>query len=75
MGDYFKPWRRKIGVATLVMACVFAAGWVNGQRNSRNTKPRCNVLFASVDSGSQDSTDNAQSIRILTAAFVAMAVL
>ncbi len=30
MGDYFKPWRRKIGVATLVMACVFAAGWING---------------------------------------------
>jgi len=28
MGDYFKPWRRKIGVVTLVMACVFAAGWV-----------------------------------------------
>jgi len=24
----FKPWRRKIGVLTLVMACVFAAGWV-----------------------------------------------
>ncbi len=28
MGDYFKPWRRKIGVLTLVLACVFAAGWV-----------------------------------------------
>ena len=28
MGDYFKPWRRKIGVVTLVLACVFAAGWV-----------------------------------------------
>lgn len=28
MCDFFKPWRRKIGVATLVMACVFAAGWV-----------------------------------------------
>jgi hypothetical protein len=27
-GDYFRPWRRKIGVMTLVMACVFAAGWV-----------------------------------------------
>ncbi len=28
MGDYFKPWRRKIGVMMLLMACVFAAGWV-----------------------------------------------
>ena len=25
---YFKPLRRKFGVITLVMACVFAAGWV-----------------------------------------------
>lgn len=28
MGDYFNPLRRKIGVVTLVMACVLAAGWV-----------------------------------------------
>src|SRR5579862_3974266 len=28
MPTYFKPLRRKVGVATLVMACVFAAGWV-----------------------------------------------
>ena len=28
MGEYFKPWRRKIGVVTLVMACVFAGAWV-----------------------------------------------
>lgn len=27
MSNYFKPWRRKIGVVTLVMACVFAAVW------------------------------------------------
>lgn len=25
---YFKPLRRKIGVIALVMACVFAMGWV-----------------------------------------------
>ncbi len=25
MGDYFKPWRRKIGVMTLVLACVAMA--------------------------------------------------
>ncbi len=28
MGDSFKPWRRKIGVVTLLIACVSAAGWV-----------------------------------------------
>ena len=28
MGDFFHGWRRKIGVVTLLMACLFAAGWV-----------------------------------------------
>lgn len=28
MREFFKPWRRKVGVVALVMACVFAAGWV-----------------------------------------------
>ena len=28
MGDYFKPWRRRLGVMTLVMACVFMGGWM-----------------------------------------------
>jgi hypothetical protein len=28
MPDYFKPWRRKIGMVTLAMACVFMMGWV-----------------------------------------------
>jgi hypothetical protein len=28
MPTYFTPLRRKIGVLTLLMACVFAAGWV-----------------------------------------------
>src|SRR4051812_37506464 len=28
MPTYFKPLRRKLGVVTLVTACVFAAGWV-----------------------------------------------
>ncbi len=28
MGDYFKPWRRKVGVMTLVLACVFTVGWI-----------------------------------------------
>ena len=28
MPTYFKPWRRKIGVATLVVACVAMGAWV-----------------------------------------------
>jgi hypothetical protein len=28
MLEFFKGWRRKFGVLTLLMACVFAAGWV-----------------------------------------------
>ena len=28
MSEYFKPWRRKLGVLTLVFACVFAGWWV-----------------------------------------------
>ena len=28
MREFLKPWRRKIGVCTLMLACVFAVGWV-----------------------------------------------
>jgi len=28
MGEFFYGWKRMVGVLTLVMACVFAAGWV-----------------------------------------------
>ena len=28
MGEFFKPWRRKLGIVTLVLACVFMGGWV-----------------------------------------------
>jgi len=31
MYEFFKGWRRKIGVVTLMMACVFMAGWVRSQ--------------------------------------------
>jgi hypothetical protein len=33
MGRYFKSWRRKIGVMTLVIACVLAVGWLRSTRN------------------------------------------
>lgn len=28
MGEFFKPWRRKIGCVTLLLACAFTAAWV-----------------------------------------------
>ena len=31
MREFFKLWRRKIGVVTLVMACVFMGGWVRSR--------------------------------------------
>jgi len=31
MGEFFKGWRRKTGVVTLVMACVFMSAWVRSQ--------------------------------------------
>jgi hypothetical protein len=34
MGNFFEGWRRKLGVLTLLMACVFAAGWVRSFRFS-----------------------------------------
>ena len=32
MRDFFRGWQRKVGVATLVMACLFMAGWVSSLR-------------------------------------------
>ena len=31
MGEFFRGWRRKVGVVTLLIACLFAAGWVRSQ--------------------------------------------
>ena len=33
MGSYFKPLRRKVGVATLVVACVLMTAWVRKSVN------------------------------------------
>ena len=30
VGEYFKEWRRKVGVLTLVLACIFAGAWIRG---------------------------------------------
>ena len=33
MGEFFSGWRRKIGVVTLVTACVLMAGWIRSLRD------------------------------------------
>src|SRR4051812_1918324 len=38
MGDFFKAWRRKLGVATLGLACVFMAGWGGSLRVANNAE-------------------------------------
>lgn len=30
MGEYFRGWKRKLGLVALVLACSFAAGWLRG---------------------------------------------
>ena len=42
MGEFFKGWRIKIGVMTLVMACVFLGGWVR----SRSTVDLMTLYYA-----------------------------
>ena len=37
MRDFFKPWRRKLGCVTLVLACVFAGVWVRSLYGSDST--------------------------------------
>src|SRR4051812_44068427 len=36
MRELFKGWRRKFGVVTLVVACVFTAGWVRSLTNGNS---------------------------------------
>jgi len=47
MGDYFKLWRRKVGVVTLVMACVFTAVWIRSinRRETAAFSVRNNMRF------------------------------
>jgi hypothetical protein len=53
MGIYFKPLRRKIGVVTLMLACLFAAGWVRSRSIIDNfggpTRGRFEVGINSID--------------------------
>ena len=51
MGDYFKPWRRKFGVLTLVIACALMAGWVRSQSILDLVFIRNSLIIVSGDSG------------------------
>jgi hypothetical protein len=33
MREFFRGWKRKAGCVTLLLACVFAAGWVRSQNS------------------------------------------
>jgi len=51
MVAFFRGWRRKFGVLTLLMACVFAAGWVRSPRiedmvNCYSGTPTTGVLYS-----------------------------
>jgi hypothetical protein len=51
MGEYFRPWRRKMGVLTLLMALVFMAGWVRSNFVSDNISSSvCRNRFLSLSS-------------------------
>ena len=50
MREFFRGWRRKIGVVALVMACVFMAGWVRSHSSddslSQNDKSGLNTVYS-----------------------------
>lgn len=50
MFTYFKPLRRKIGVVTLLLACVFAAGWITSLEASGKYLLRLNGIFLAFES-------------------------
>jgi hypothetical protein len=50
MRTYFNPWRRKIGILTLAMACVFAVGWIRSHDvRDLFVSPIANYRFESFD--------------------------
>ena len=41
VSSYLKPLRRKVGVVTLVTACVFSSGWVRSMRCTDSLRIKC----------------------------------
>lgn len=58
MRDVFRGWRRKVGFFALVLACVFAMGWLR----SRTTSDF--VRFFPVDSGGLAVLSESQSVSL-----------
>ena len=53
MREFFRGWKRKLGVVSLVMACVFMAGWVRSSlltdRFAIITPAQCGFVIFSLD--------------------------
>ena len=51
MGEFFRGWRRKVGLLTLLAACLFSAGWVRSLSTSDAILiPRTKSGFIRLDS-------------------------
>lgn len=51
MYEFLRGWKRKVGVVTLVLACVFAAGWVRSDTYSDTiTRPLSNGTYTEIRS-------------------------
>ena len=54
MGEFFRRWRRKVGCIALVMASVFAGGWIRSidtqDRLATEITPKCIGMFWSGES-------------------------
>ena len=63
MGEFFRGWRRKVGVVTLLMACVLMAGWIRSLTHfegvSLPVERMPNHFFVSWDSSLVWLTENA----------------
>ena len=50
MRNFFRGWKRKFGVVTLVLTCLFAGGWVRSQHRSdmftNRVKMRLRAIFS-----------------------------
>jgi hypothetical protein len=63
MREFFRGWKRKLGVVTLGLACVFAGWWIHAQSLVTNTEGiRFRFDFTS-DGVDFDCTDFAYSIQ------------
>ena len=72
MREFFRGWRRKIGIMTLVMACVFSVGWVRSVhvKDEFSLRRNANITHHLISSSSRlgwktVSIDDPQSIQFV----------